>query len=195
MAYVTLIRHGQTDWNLAGRIQGGTDIPLNDTGRRQARDAAATLEARGPLLLASSDLARARETAEIIGAERGWGAPLQIAELREREYGAAEGTLVSEFAATFGPWESALPDGAETAEDLLARGTLGLQRLAKAARRVAAPQTVHVIAVSHGALIRTLVRHISKDTLPAEGTRIENGSAHTFLVDRHGIRLLAPALV
>jgi broad specificity phosphatase PhoE len=63
---LTLIRHGQTDWNATGRWQGQADPPLNDAGRAQARQTALELRALKPDALVSSDLCRARETAEII---------------------------------------------------------------------------------------------------------------------------------
>ena len=96
---VTLIRHGQTDWNLAGRIQGSTDIPLNDTGREQAREAARALDASVTTVMYSSDLSRANETARIIADVHGWNDPHVIPPLRERFYGEAEGILAAAKAA------------------------------------------------------------------------------------------------
>lgn len=66
-----LLRHGETDWNREGRLQGRTDIPLNQTGREQVRRAAEVLAARSPHidLIFTSPLARARESAGIV-AER-----------------------------------------------------------------------------------------------------------------------------
>ena len=68
---VLLARHGQTDWNAAGRIQGASDVPLNENGREQARKLASKLAASGGRLGAiySSPLKRALETAGIIGRE------------------------------------------------------------------------------------------------------------------------------
>jgi 2,3-bisphosphoglycerate-dependent phosphoglycerate mutase len=70
MTTLLLVRHGETDWNASGRLQGHTDQVLNDLGRRQAVELADRLANDGVAALYASDLARARETAEILG--RGW---------------------------------------------------------------------------------------------------------------------------
>ncbi len=62
-----LVRHGETDWNEARRLQGASDIPLNDKGRDQARDAAPVLARIAAVNnIVASDLSRAQETAQII---------------------------------------------------------------------------------------------------------------------------------
>lgn len=90
------VRHGETDWNKAGRIQGSTDIPLNEMGRTQA-EAAISVLARLPIdRIISSDLARAYETASIINA--GLQKPLTVdSGLRERGYGDFEGLSLAEM--------------------------------------------------------------------------------------------------
>ena len=64
-----LLRHGQTDWNIDFRLQGITDIPLNETGIGQARDAARAIDSNEWDLVVSSPLGRAIETAEIVSKE------------------------------------------------------------------------------------------------------------------------------
>jgi len=190
-----LVRHGETAWNRERRIQGVTDIPLNDAGREQARDAAAALAAilpaDAPLVIVSSDLSRARETASVIGSVLGTPATRVYPELRERAYGEAEGALVDEFRDRWGEWHVAQVPGAEPWADVRSRGVRGLRRIARDVRAETAPAAATVVAVSHGAMIGELIRHASGDTLPLPGERIGNGSLHRFVVERHSIRLLS----
>ncbi len=199
MTELILVRHGETDWNRARRIQGTTDIPLNETGRRQARDAADTLAAAipagAPAMVVSSDLARARETAEIIATVLDAQPPRLYPELRERAYGDAEGALVDEFRDRWGEWHVAQIPGAEPWPEVRARGVRALRRIARDVRRETAPTAVTVVAVSHGAMIGELIRHASGDTLPLAGERITNASHHRFLVERESLRLLSYAAV
>jgi probable phosphoglycerate mutase len=83
-----LARHGQTDWNLEGRLQGNVDIPLNATGRRQAMQLARRLAGIHLDGVYSSELRRSRETAEIV---RGSASVTPLTGLNERRLGAFEG--------------------------------------------------------------------------------------------------------
>jgi broad specificity phosphatase PhoE len=85
-----LVRHGETDWNAEGRLQGHTDRPLNDHGRRLAKTLAGRLAGEDIAAVYSSDLARARETAEIVADELGLPV-VTDPELRERNWGNWEG--------------------------------------------------------------------------------------------------------
>lgn len=190
MTLLTLVRHGETDWNRDRRIQGATDIPLNDTGRAQAREAAAALS--GDIVVAS-DLSRARETAEIIADGLGLPSPRLYAGLRERAYGEAEGVEAAEFIRRWGDWHSAEIPGAEPWPVLRARGLSALSAVVRDARVATAPAAASVIVVTHGALIRELIRHATGGELPPIGERLPNGSAYTMLYERERLRLLSYA--
>jgi probable phosphoglycerate mutase len=90
---IYLARHGQTDWNLEGRTQGGIDIALNDTGRRQAQDLKARLTGIPFDAIYSSTLQRSRETANIV---RGQRPVTSLPGLGERRFGRFEGRLTSD---------------------------------------------------------------------------------------------------
>jgi len=165
---VYLARHGETEWNRAGRWQGQTDIPLTDAGREQARALAQALRGR-PLVAAwASDLARARETAEIVAGALGLPPVALEPGLRERAYGLFEGLTREECELRF-PEEWArhredprrVPPGGEPHERVVQRMRAGL-------RRVALTHDVHaeVLAVSHGGAIRMLVASITGELPP-----------------------------
>lgn len=189
MTLLTLVRHGQTDWNLDRRIQGSTDIPLNATGRADARTAAAHLADTTHHAIYTSPLLRARETAEIISAELGLGAPVAVPGIREREFGEGEGMLVSEYMHTYGDWQAPVP-GAETLDDVAGRALSALDAIARDSRRRSSPSAESVIVVAHGGVIRALIAHVSGGTLPRAGDQIVNGSAHRFEASPGMLRLL-----
>jgi broad specificity phosphatase PhoE len=96
MACLILIRHGETDWNLEGRWQGQTDVPLNARGLRQAELLAEKLSGSGLTAVYSSDLTRARQTAEAVARSSGLDVQLEP-RLREICQGDWEGKLISEI--------------------------------------------------------------------------------------------------
>ena len=191
MTILTLVRHGETDWNAGGRIQGSTDIPLNETGRAQAREVAASLatEAAGrDVRVVSSDLSRAAETADVIAAALGVTVARRLPGLRERSYGDAEGMDAATFAEAYGPWHAAEVPGAEAWPVVRERA------LAAIAEVVAeTPEGVDVITVAHGALIREVIMHATDGAFPRVGERLPNCSATVFRLDGEAWEMLAYA--
>ena len=88
---ICLARHGQTDWNATGILQGWCDVPLNDTGRAQSRHLAQTLAGEGFQAVWSSPLLRARQTATIIADQLNLSAPHIHDGLKERHFGVIQG--------------------------------------------------------------------------------------------------------
>jgi broad specificity phosphatase PhoE len=187
---LTLIRHGETDWNRARRIQGSTDVPLNDDGRQQARDAATALRAQLDLestVVVASDLSRARETAGIVAAGLGLEVSRLYPDLRERGYGEAEGLDVDEFVFRWGDWHTAEVPGAEPWPHLRERGLRALEHVVRDAAGRDGGMPASIVVVTHGAMIRELIRYATDGELPLPGERLANGAA--FSVRYHPDRL------
>ena len=152
------IRHGQTDWNLEGRYQGQTDIPLNATGVKQAQHLAANLDGKSFAAIFTSDLTRAYQTAQII-AERVRCPIIVDTRLREIHQGEWEGMHFSEAVARF-PRHFAQRDE----EPLNARPPGGESVWEVAQRMMAVANEIaqrfpgqRVLLVSHGLAIATLI--------------------------------------
>ena len=149
------VRHGETDWNRDGRWQGHSDTPLNDAGREQARRVAGEL---GDVdVIYASDLARARETADIIAEHLG-GLEVNVDQrLRERSFGAWEGRtgpeIESDFAEQHARWLAGTGGGADDAEPFDAFG----DRVRGFLEDLLARHTEEtVLVVAHGGSIRVI---------------------------------------
>ncbi len=166
---IYLIRHGETDWNLAGRWQGHADIPLNAIGQRQAQLLAQRLQEEGVTFDAiySSDLARAYQTAWEVGAAV--RVPVQLyPPLREIDLGVWSGLRYDEIRERF-PIEARL---LEEGQDIPRGGgeTLsGLRkRVVEALEGIIAHRDEETIAlVTHGGCIRMLLAHA--EGFPGDG--------------------------
>ncbi|HSU11742.1 MAG TPA: histidine phosphatase family protein [Pseudonocardia sp.] len=157
-----LLRHGQTDYNVDGRMQGHIDSCLTDAGHEQAAEAAPVLASLAPDRLVSSDLRRAVDTAEVVGAA--CGLPVKFdPRLRETHLGLWQGHTVAEierdYPGAIATWRSdpgwAPPEG-ESRIDVVARSRPVVDELdAEFADSDGVSETV--LLVAHGGLIAGLV--------------------------------------
>ena len=139
MPELLFVRHGETDWNAEGRLQGHTDRPLNDHGRRQARELAERLAAEHVDAIYASDLSRAKETAEIVGARL--GLPVVVDEdLREKHWGT---------------WEGLTGDERATVEHVGESTRAHRDRMMRAVRRIVERHPgQRIVVVTHGGSLR-----------------------------------------
>jgi probable phosphoglycerate mutase len=182
MTRFCLVRHGETDWNAQRRIQGNLDIPLNPTGIAQAHAAARGLGSAGIELIYSSDLARARQTAEAIAQHA--GLPLRLCpELRERCYGIFEGLTYDEaqrrFPEVYARFESRdtafpVPEG-ESLQQLASRVEFALRRIA------ADHPTRTVLVVTHGGVLDIAYRLATGRALDAPRDFVIPNAAYNWI--------------
>ncbi|MED3791656.1 histidine phosphatase family protein [Niallia alba] len=158
MTKICLIRHGETDWNAMGKIQGKTDIPLNENGKRQAQQCRDYLKDSNWDIIVTSPLKRAKQTAFIIN-EALQLQVVEMAEFMERSFGDAEGKTREERAILY-------PDqqypNQESREELVNRIMNGLEKIL-----VQFPDQ-KVLLVAHGAVIHTLLTVVSENQLSIE---------------------------
>ena len=175
-----LLRHGQTTWNAERRWQGWADAPLSSLGEQQARDAAEHLRDLGFTRVCSSDLSRARRTAELVVEVLGLDGEVFVeAGIREHDVGVFSGRLTSELQVEFP--ECFLADraarrpipGAEDPTAFLERITASL--LGLAARF---PED-ELLVISHGGVIGTLERHLGFD----RGASVPNLGGRWLTID------------
>jgi broad specificity phosphatase PhoE len=173
-----LARHGQTDWNLERRLQGGSDIPLNATGRQQAADLKQRLHGVHLDAIYSSALKRSRETAEIVHG----AVPLVVVPgLNERRLGAFEGrTADAEYDRRSQDPDDAL-DGGESASQFFARIQATLAGI------LARHRSGAILIVGHGATNQTIVRALA-GLSPEQARAFEQANDDLYLCEIKGAR-------
>jgi broad specificity phosphatase PhoE len=174
-----LVRHGQTNWNLEGRFQGQSDTPLNQTGRREAHSLAGQLSGQSFAAIFTSDLIRAKETAEIIAESLGLPVTLEP-RLREINQGEWEGQFVEDIKARDAEhWDQRTidpanfrPPGGESVAEVAERTRAAMRKI------VRLYPSGSIIVVSHGLTLATLIceeggipledafRHIPENAIP-----------------------------
>jgi broad specificity phosphatase PhoE len=171
---IYLSRHGETDWNAEGRWQGHTDKPLNDNGREQARALAESLRTIGLAGVVTSDLQRARETAEIVAGALGLAIDYVDPDLRERTIGVFEGLTRAEcerlHPEAWAAWTErhVPPPGAEGHQSLAERVTAAIGRAAERIAKDDAP----ALLVTHGGAMRAALAHAGHTAPPIRNTGI-----------------------
>lgn len=205
---ILLIRHGETAWNAERRLQGHLDIALNAEGERQAAALGAALATEQIDRVISSDLARARQTADAIvqarAAQAGAGAGADARsvavdpQLRERCYGGFEGLLYSEIAASFprefAAWQArnidaVLPPGKNRGETF--RGFF--DRVIAAILGHAARHPGQTLAlVAHGGVLECAYRSALGLSLETpRDFKVHNASINRFVVKQGRLELVS----
>lgn len=191
------IRHGETDWNKQNRFQGHTDIPLNQNGRNQAMLLSSEVRNLGIQAVVCSDLARAKETAEI--AFSGLDLPMfTTPSLREIKLGVVEGLTKTEVVSKFGEsryltyssihpsdLDFSFPEG-ETKLNVVARAKFFLEEFL-------AKNSYKTIAVStHGGVLYWFCH--SCDGSPSKPIPITHCTVYKVILDHNNWRYIGPIL-
>jgi uncharacterized phosphatase len=172
---VCMVRHGETDWNATGRLQGREDIELNPAGREQAAQLAGYFKKGQWDLIFSSPLQRAYETARIIATEIGLQEIYVMEALKERDYGAASGLLPDDRRERF---PDGIIPGQEDFEHLRKRAMEALTEIA------GEHPGKRILVVSHGALSNSVLYTVSGGAFGSFKTRLKNGCLN--LLAHHG---------
>lgn len=197
MTEILLIRHGETAWNAIKRLQGHLDIPLNAEGERQAAALGRALQDESLDAIISSDLQRARQTAQGIAAPRGMTVHTEPG-LRERCYGAFEGMLYAEisqrFPDAYKAWQARnidvrFPEGVHVAETLREFS----DRAVGAIKRIASEGKYRRVAlVTHGGVLEAAYRAAQGlGYAHARDFDIFNASVNRFVWDGSQLKLEA----
>lgn len=164
---ICLVRHGETDWNVLGKLQGKTDIPLNQKGKEHAEKCGNSLKNSNWDLIVSSPLRRAKETAIVIN--NSINAPIIIMDaFKERDYGIAEGMDLKQRLLKFPDKQYPMK---EPRNSLNERVLTGMRELV-----TNFTDSNKLIVVSHGSIINTILSILSNGKIGSGKTILDNGS-------------------
>lgn len=192
-AHICVVRHGETDWNNAGILQGWTDVPINDQGRRQAFELVATYSVSGFASVYSSPLIRALETARIVARSLRLAPPICHDGMKERNFGVIQGVPKSELA-ELNPVllqqilkrnPATVFEQGETMDEFADRVLEALRDIGEANRGK------RVLVITHGWTIDVITRHITgKPRNAILGMKRRNGECAWLSVDGESISTL-----
>ena len=190
---ICLIRHGETDWNAAGRIQGQTDVPLNEVGRSQALALAASVPLFVFNAIYSSDLIRALDSAQGV-AERCGLEVISLPLLRERHFGIFQGLTAEEGLQRYPEAHDCYK--ARDVEYDFVTGESMLRFNDRVHEAVACLTQLHpgqtIAAVSHGGVLEMVYRKATGRPLQTpRDFVIPNCALNWFSFDEHGWHLEA----
>ena len=185
LEHLILMRHGETTWNRAQRLQGHRDIPLSDVGRAQAVDAAPSLVALRPEVIVASDLCRAQQTAEAVATLT--NLPVGVdRRLRETSMGKWEGLTrdeaIADWPKEWNAWRTtsahASPPGGESRWQVAARAAAVVYELD-------AGNASRALLVSHGGTIVGLTGRLLVLPEDSWGTLVGVGNCHWVVLHRY----------
>lgn len=166
MTTICLVRHGETDWNVKGIIQGQTNTPLNKVGEKQARECGSFLKNKNYDVIISSPLKRAMRTSELINDSLNLPV-IYNDNLKERYFGIAEGQFKESISKDY-------PNQIYPDQEL---------RLALNKRVMTALNTIinthlnqRVLVIAHGAVINSILSSVSNHVCGSQITSLKNGS-------------------
>ncbi|MFT8389731.1 MAG: histidine phosphatase family protein [Sporolactobacillus sp.] len=165
MTIICLVRHGETDWNAWGKLQGREDIPLNARGCRQADLVGRFLSKERFDAVYTSPLLRAKQTAEIIAAQLKVAPLIENADFIEKDYGKASGMTIAERDHQFP--DHKIP-GMELFDQIKKRVSHGLETIHEA------EPDGKVLLVAHGGLINVILAMLSDGRIGTGKTKLFN---------------------
>ncbi|HEY5877523.1 MAG TPA: histidine phosphatase family protein [Nakamurella sp.] len=185
LEHLILMRHGETTWNREQRLQGHRDIPLSDVGAMQAADAAPSVGALRPEVIVSSDLVRARQTADAVSSLVDRLVTVD-ARLRETSMGKWEGLtrdeVIADWEQEWNDWRTtsahASPPGGESRWQVAARAAAVVEELD-------AGEVSRALLVSHGGTIVGLTGRLLVLPEDSWGTLIGVGNCHWVVLHRY----------
>lgn len=184
---LTLVRHGETEWNVTMQLQGHRDSSLTKLGRKQVEATAELLKGRKFDCLYSSDLRRALRTAEIVNQYHQLEIQLESG-LRERMFGIMESLtrnqLKQRYPETYEGYMNRVPDfpipNGESLTDFNNRAISTLQTIAEQ------NQEKNILLITHGGILDCVIRHIFNMTLDSPRVyRLYNASVNTFVIQNN----------